>query len=129
MRLKTKFSIKKAISLSFLLIVNIVILTHALIPHHHHHGIPVIPVAAQHDNSHPDDPDNSEVVYVRLNNEKQLIQSLDFNYFPSFFTLFAGFTVENITADSGRPFKQKPYLLSYNTACIAQLHGLRAPPF
>jgi hypothetical protein len=121
---------KRALSLSFLFLAGIVILVHAVIPHHHHDGVPVIPISAHHDDSHPDDPNNTEIVYVRLNNDKQICQSLDFNYdlLPCLSTLFSDNSTYQIKNDTGLPFRHQPYLLLHYTQFIACSIGLRAPP-
>ena len=128
MRLKTEHNINKAILLSFLLLAGIVILVHAITPHHHHHGIPVITASAQHDDSHPDDPNDTEIVYLRLGDEKQIFKSLnfDFDLLHCFFSDYATCQIKN---NIGLRFEQPPYIQPFHTDFIVHSTGLRAPPF
>ena len=131
---KTGYSIKKALASTFLMLVSMVILAHAVIPHHHHDGIPV--VAAHNENEgNTTNHDTDEywllsMVKVRLGNDKQTFQSLDFDYnlLPCFLTLFSDQSTCQIKDDVGLLFRQKPYLLSDHTKFIACSKGLRAPP-
>jgi len=122
-------SLKKATALSFLLLAGIIILVHAVITHHHHDGIPVIVASANHDDSHPDDTNNTEIVYVRLGNEKQTLQSPDFDcdFYP-LSCLFSDYATYQIKNDVGSLYLQPPYIQLLHTAFIARSIGLRAPP-
>ena len=152
---KAGFSIKKAIALSFLLLANTVILVHAIICHHHHDTIPVTLVAGHHKhdcnsynhhhhdaqsvdrcNNYPNCHERIEecslvTIYVRLNDDKQVSQLLnfDFDQLPYILVPFSDYSIPQIYNDAGLPFRQKPYLLSYHTEYISQSLGLRAPPF
>ena len=123
-------SLKKAIALTFLLLVGTIILVHAVITHHHHDGIPVIVASANHDDSHPDDPNSTEIVYVRLGNDKQMCQSPDFDHdlLPCLLTLFSDYATYQIKNDVGSLYLQPPYIQLLHTAFIARSIGLRAPP-
>ena len=128
---KVEYSIKKAIALTFLMLVGVVIMAHAVIPHHHHNGISFISGAAQPE--HDDEYENCLLlkVYARLSNDKQTfrLHDFDFDLLPC---------VLNFSSDVIRPqtidapcltFGQKPYLHSNHTEFIARSAGLRAPPF
>jgi hypothetical protein len=122
-------TLKRAISLSFLLFVNMVILAHAVIPHHHHDGIPVV-AAHQEDDSNKPNHNTEEnwlltIVKARLGNEKQVCQSNDFHFdfLPRLLTLFSDDTIPQINE-----IEHHPYILSYHTEFIARSLGLRAPP-
>ena len=122
-------SIKKTMALIFLLFAGMVILAHAVVPHHYHNGIPC--VAEHHDNLHDSHSqgENAEdcffsTVYVRLsNNDRQIFQSFDFDLLPCFLILFSDYFVFKI-----EKFEQKPYLLPFYTEYVSQSLGLRAPP-
>ena len=130
MYFKTEHSIKKAISLSFLLLVSIVILAHAVIPHHHHRGISFILEA-----TYPEHDDLNENcllsnIYVKKSNNKQTFQLYDSDYdpFPCILTLFLDNSTYQIKNNVSLLFRQKPYLHSNHTEFIARSAGLRAPP-
>ena len=123
-------SIRKVISSSFLLLVSIVILAHAVVPHHHN-GISLITGAVpdEHDDIH----ENCLLskVYLRLSSDKQTVRLLDFVF--DFFSgcslsLFSDNSTFQIKNDDVMPFEQKPYLQSNHTEFIARSTGLRAPP-
>jgi len=121
-------SVKKIISLSFLLFAGTIILAHAVVPHHYHNGLPFI--TDNHDVHHSHNQDQNvedcffSTVYVRLSNDQQLFQLLDFNLQPCFLTLFSDYFICKIEKS-----KFKTYLLHYHTEYISQSLGLRAPPF
>ena len=146
---------KKAITLSVLLLANIIILAHAVVPHHHHNQVPVAINTSHHEHSsdathehhhhddtapveHKGDSHGHGVVeecllekaFIRIGSDKQAFQALDFdfNLLPCIVSLFSGYPIPQITDDDGLPFRQKPYLLSYHTEYISVSLGLRAPP-
>ena len=143
-------SIKKAISLSFLLLANTIILAHAIVAHHHN-GIFVVLEATHHEHDcnayHPDDAqpvhscndpfchgdiDNCtlSMFYTSIGDDRPVIRTcdFDFNVLPCFLILISGYSIPQIFDDIGLPFRQKPYLLFCNTEHISQSPGLRAPP-
>lgn len=144
---------RKVVALTFLLLANIIILAHAVVPHHHHNQVPVALNVAHHehdsdaiyDHHHHDDTapaehnGNShghggieecllEKAFIRIGNDNQAFQSLDFDLLPCIISLFSGYSTPKIADDVGLPFRQKPYLLSYHTEYISVSLGLRAPP-
>jgi len=132
---------KRAISLSFLLLVNMIILAHAVIPHHHHAGeIHVVTAHHEHDGNLPDRHHSDDthrfwlltMVKVRLGNDKQINQSNDFDFaidlLPCFLPLFSDDTILPIKDDVGLLFAYHPYLQSCHIEFISQSLGLRAPP-
>ena len=145
-------NVKRGISISFLLLTNVILLTHSVAFHHHHDGIPIASPAAHHDHDcsahHHNDsqpvercnhlhcPGNIEdctltTIYIRFDNVRQIVQlhSLDFDLSPCVFTLSPDYSAPHIADDVGLPFRQKPYLISYLSEYISQSLGLRAPPF
>ena len=145
---KKGVSVRKAIALSFLFLANAILLVHAVVAHHHD-GIPVALVAICHDHDctsqHPDDADPLEcndpychgnikdcslsLLYANFEYDKKAFQSQDFNI-ELLFCILTLFTDNNapLINDIGLPFRQNPYLQSYNTEYISQSLGLRAPP-
>ena len=153
MRFKTGYSVKKAIALSFLLLANVIILAHTVISHHHHDAIFVTCTTAYHENDcnlpnhHHDDDQPAgqcdkpychgsfegcalETIYVNSCKCKQTFQLHDcrFELLPCVSTLFSDNSAPILDDDIGLPFRQNPYLQSYNTEYISQSLGLRAPP-
>jgi len=137
---------KKAFAISFLLIANMILLAHAVIPHHYHHQIPDITWSflCENGNSHtanqctdPDCPAHGVVedcflkkIGVRFNNNGQLKSSIDtdFKLLPCLLSLFAVTPIIEIDNLESLPFHQKPHLLSHHTDFISHSFGLRAPP-
>jgi len=124
-----QMGVKKVILLSFLLFAGTIILAHAVVPHHYHNGIPLF--TENHDVHHSHNQEGVEncsfsKIYVRLSNDRQLFQMLDFNLQPCFLTLFSDCFICKI--EKTKP-NLNPYLLLYHTEYISQSLGLRAPPF
>ena len=138
---------KRAIALSFLLLANIALLVHAVIPHHHHNELTVCffattctDSAKAHKHTHGSDcqhhHDGSGMeecplkkMFVRFENNKlfdDLRLDNDIQY-PVLF-LFPIHPIVEITGLKDLPFRQNPYLLSCYTDYIAPSLGLRAPP-
>ena len=133
MILKGNNSVKKVMTLSCWLIVGVIMLAHAVSPHHHHDGIPCISYT-HHDSSgqhHCDSDENCLLtkVYLRWNNDKQILQlhHFDFTPLPFQFILFSDDFIYRIKDAIGLPVEQKPYILPIYTTFIAHSTGLRAP--
>ena len=140
-------SIKKAISLSFILLANTIILAHAIVAHHHD-GMFKMAVAIHHEHEHDCDSDDAQPVdscndpfchgdisncvlssfCMSVGDDKPVIpiHDFDFNLLPCLLTAFTGCAIPPIIEDIGLPFRQKPCF--YNTDYISQSFGLRAPP-
>ena len=132
MYFKTEHSLKKALSLSFLLLAGMVILAHAVIPHHHHNGISFISSTTHHTNDNEHD-DAHEIcllskVYMKLSNEKRTVQLQDFNLQPCLPTLFSDENIPQLYDTTSLLFRHQPYILLNYTKFIAHSIGLRAPP-
>ena len=149
---KAKYSIKKMIALSFLLLANAAMLAHAVICHHHdiipvsltavhcehdgnscdHHHHDTQPVGQCNYQGCHDEIANCSltIVYARFTNNKQVSQllSFDFNQLPCILIPFSDYSAPQISDDANLPFRQKPYLISYHSEYISQSLGLRAPP-
>ena len=137
---------KKAITLSFLLLANTVLLVHVAIPHHHHNKAAVCILAIhgagnkempkhtpdsgcqQHDNESEIEECPLKEVYVRFENNKLLVDVSLENDFQYPVLLFSFSPMDRITDLKGLPFRQNPYLLPCYTDHISQSLGLRAPP-
>jgi len=135
MYFKTEHSLKKVISLIFLLLAGMIILAHAVIPHHHHNGISFISSTTHHTND-DEQNDTQEIcllskVYLRLSNDKQTFQlyNFDFDLLPYLLTLFSDENIPPIDDTTSLLFRHQPYILLNYTKFIACSKGLRAPPF
>jgi hypothetical protein len=122
---------RRTIALFFLLIPSIIILAHAVIPHYCDHILPL------HENNETDAHHDSEScllsqVYVKINREEQLFQSVDFNLsFNSFGCLLFLLPVNPVARMmdlNHLPFRQKPYILLEHIKYLSHSLGLRAPP-
>ena len=138
--------LKKAISLFFLLLANVIILVHIAIPHIHHSNTVVcfgVTHCEEHDEAHShshdtgchthDDGEGLEECplkeqYVRFENITSLADyGLHNVQYPVLF-LFAINLVVEITDLEGLPFRQNPYVPLFYSEFISQSIGLRAPP-
>ena len=134
LKIHPKMSKKRVLSLSFLLFASMLILAHAVIPHHHHDGIPIV-AAHQEDDSNQPNHETEEnwlltIVKVRMGNDKQMCQSFyfDFRFLPYSLTLFSDNQTPHFKDDIVLPFRYHPYILHFYTGFIARAIGLRAPP-
>jgi hypothetical protein len=118
---------KRAISLSFLLLAGIVVLAHAVIPHHHHDGIPIFVAHDEQDDNLPNHDKNkcwlSLIVKKRLGNDRQTCHLLDCDF--DLFTLLYDDTILLIKNDVDILPEHHP---SFHTEFIIRSTGLRAPP-
>lgn len=143
---------RKTVSICMLLIANMIILTHAVIPHHHHDKVAVAIVrfcennithehlfhnneAHHHESS--EDCFMTEAVSCAIvknsNNEiKLLCNILQINLKP---LLLCNYLAVKNTLNTEallylrHPFRQKPHLTNTYFAFIASQFGFRAPPF
>lgn len=146
---------KRVIGLLLLFLANIVVLAHAVIPHHHHDKVVVsilnilfINDVLEHEHTDPLRNDGYAHSGAELN-ETCLLNELfirsyfgqsvlsansndfDFTNSHSYSPIICYDIVPLIEIlDYGElPFKQKPYVNSYHTHYITHSLGLRAPPF
>lgn len=119
----------------FLLFVNTIILTHAVIPHHYHDGVYVSTATCNVHEESPYDhcPLNHEEcfltkAYVRPDNDRAIFQAFDLGIDLDLPALLPDYPESPIEDVLGLPFRQKPYLLSRHTEYVARSLGSRAPP-
>ena len=108
---------KRAISIFFILLANIAILAHAVVPHHHHNKVFAAIVNVLDDDAQKALKDNS---YDS--------GSFDFDYQ---FDLFSADIVVGTVASEllgSLPFVPKPYIAGSHLDYVARAIGLRAPP-
>lgn len=124
-----------------------VILAHAVVPHHHHNKIFVSVVSLLGDDMlqefnhhgkthHHDKSDNSEECLInevcaaafRVNDDGYTVQHQTYPDLD-FLSLFICDYPSEILCFQVFPFRQKPYLEFNHTVLITQSLGLRAPPF
>lgn len=139
---------RKAISVFFILLANMVILAHTVVPHHHHNKVFASVVSlfdgdAQHKSEHHhgtthhhNDTDKSEEclineVYVatfRVQDDAEIAQPLHINldWHPLFAITSFSSGIPILQAFS---FRQKPYIELIHPIFITHSSGLRAPPF
>ena len=138
--------IKKVISLSFLLLANVIMLAHPVVFHHHHDQMPVTECAAnqehhcdknteQHchhenksthkcciiENCHLD-----TTPFTKANSPKQIKPT--FNNFVFIANTFPIYQIIQAADLEGLSFREKPYLPLFCSEFISQSMGLRAPP-
>jgi len=128
--------VKKVISLSFLLLANVVMLAHSVIFHHHDDLIPVVVCNVNHENhcSDAENPSKCCIVqncllcapYTKADDFKQIKPVLD--NFEFIADIFSANQITQITDLAALPFRQKPYLLPFYSEFVAQSIGLRASP-
>ena len=139
-------SIKKAISLSFLLLANVAILVHVFVFHHHDSQLPAVFCTetqkyhncdgntGQHNCPETQNAHNCCTVENCLLNDSitksddfKIIEPIVNNLYIITNNALACKTFQ-ITDLEGLPFRQKPYLPSCHLQYISQSLGLRAPP-
>ena len=141
-------SLKRAVSLTFILLANMVLLVHVIIPCQHDHDTiicacllsdldmdsekaheqPLDSESHQHGDGCPME-ECSVDLYFRHKKVKSAIDfslNRDVQFIVSF--LFSICPVVEITDLEGSALRQKPYLLTCHTVYITRSLGLRAPP-
>jgi len=139
-------SIKKAISLSFLLLANVVMLAHLVVFHHHDNQITATSCAAYQEHycsenteqHHCHDTKNTGKCCVNENcplstpftkaDDFKQIKPVFNNFDFIIINIFPTYQITQITDLVGLPFRQKPYLPLFYSEFISQSMGLRAPP-
>ena len=140
---------KKAIAIFLILCANIVLMTHAVVPHHHHDNIAcfIPPVEEEHGNccdhstsDHQDKHDANtaddccilnDILAIIPDNYKQENLAFDFtsneyaNHYLSIISTQEGYD-ELLSSD--KALRQQTYLLLSYEVFVAHCHGLRAPP-
>ena len=134
-------NLKRAISLLSLLFANIVLLVHAVVPHHYHADTGICFVAHcqnseeahchdygdvqthQHDGNPSSDNCSIDNVYAPANNKKVVC------YQPTIKCDYEQIIANSyFTANTAVSFQQKPYLPRFYSEFITRSIGLRAPP-
>jgi hypothetical protein len=137
---------KQFASIVFLLLANIILLAHDVIPHHHHeenicfehHSCAA---GHAHDSESQEQPTSDDeetccilaemVIFTPASHSFEINcpccendqnpVNFDFSFIPTY--SFAGSDLSD-----QYPFRQKPYRINYSLSPANQLHGLRAPP-
>ena len=137
---------KKTISLSFLLLANMIILAHSVVFHHHDSRLHIVLCDAnqvhecdrrseQHNNC-PASKDKNKCcaiencllsVFITKDDGFKQTEPVVNNLDIILNAILACQTI-NITDLSGLPFWQKPYLPLFYSTFVSQSSGLRAPP-
>lgn len=137
---------KKAISIFFILLANVAILAHAVVPHHHHNKVFAAIVNVldgevhdalnhTHDDAHPHETNpeecaiNETLVAAAFRMQKDnCLDSGTFD-FDCHFDLFVTDITTAVPEPTGSlPFIPKPYVAGGHLDHIARAIGLRAPP-
>jgi hypothetical protein len=130
---------KRAISLSFLLLANIVLLAHVLIPCQHDHDT-IICACLPEDRCETNDTGNDEDCPMEESpmDVDLFVRNKNINSVNDFclngaiqhpvLLFFANNSIVDTDDLEGLPLRQKPYLLTGHTDFISRSLGLRAPP-
>ena len=137
-------SLKRAISFSFLLLANILVLAHVFISHHHHHDeieACVVPHCEdahhchehqqhEHENNHFPDKCCIDIYPPANNNIKHTCRShKNCDCGQVFFALIATpLYTHDFVDDTIIHFRQNPFVPLFYSEFISQSLGLRAPP-
>ena len=139
-------NVKKTISVSFLLFVNIILLAHSAVCHHHDYDNQTLVVVCSTNQEHNcAQHTNNQTCHDTKNAHTCCVENCHLNDFftptntvrfskPIFNTI--DIIIHNIPACqtiqitdlAGLPFRQKPYIPLFYTDFVAQSIGLRAPP-
>lgn len=146
---------RKAISITFILLANLVILAHVVIPHHHaeqgfascdlwHHNHTDDSGSCVHFTETVSRTNNCdshkclniedcllEEIYIRFANHGHVHQITDSGSGHPLLLLYfsSGNNVQIEPGNNLKPFLRKPYLESFYALDFTQSKGLRAPPF
>lgn len=142
---------KRTLSILMLLMANVLILAHAVIPHHHHDKVAVAiehfwEEGDAHHHSHDGEAhhhDGPEDCFLTEALEEALVKDAFSEIEPLLIApqlpLLQLFNWEAIVSDAApavealqylrHPFRQKPYLTNVYLAFVANQLGFRAPPF
>ena len=138
--------LKRAISLSFLLLANMLLLAHLVIPHHHHektgmcflrhcqdsneahHHQHQDTQAHQHEGNAASDKCSLDNAYAPANNHKKITGSAAHNKYDCSFLITNNLRIQEFLESTLKTFRLKPCVLSVYTDYIVQSLGLRAPP-
>ncbi|MDR0333423.1 MAG: hypothetical protein LBI15_08135 [Dysgonamonadaceae bacterium] len=138
-------NVKRAISLSFLLLANIVMLAHAVVPHHYHENTGVCILlhcrdsneAHRHENHHSQNHEHKgntlsdecdiDIHAFAKSENNDCCSYINCDCEQILYTLILD-RVSISSFDTKIPFQHKPYLISYHTKYVSQSLGLRAPP-
>ncbi|MDR1762244.1 MAG: hypothetical protein LBR55_07320 [Bacteroidales bacterium] len=130
-------NIKKTIVVSFVLFVTMCMVAHSVVAHHHNettHSVVAHNECHEHDCEHETDSNNdcctiencllSDFFTFTHSYKCTKHTSLSFNsfYIP------VNYHLPKLTDYAGFDFREKPYVLHFYSAFIAQFNGLRAPP-
>ena len=123
-------SIKKVISLSVLLYVNVFMLGNIIIPHHHHGLERICFYVHCEECAHEYQEYATDDVYIPAN---KCIKNSCCSYTgcdcgQALYALISK-SVNMSALNTKLPFPHKPYLPSFHAEHISQSLGLRAPPF
>lgn len=150
-----KFSgMKKAVGFLFILLANIVLLAHTVIPHHHnrndvdscnlwHHKLAGDAGKCCHFHTPQTDPGKEneppvlsfeecllDRIYIRFANHSHTLEPTDSDPGLALFLFYLpGRLVAIQPVDRPLPFRQKPYPQSCYSHSVARSAGRRAPPF
>ncbi len=153
--LREHFSMKKAIGTGLLLLANIVLLVHTVIPHHHnpfpnscsisyHRSDPAHHCRHLENRAVTSENDRSahrnltledcllDNIYIRFVNNNHTIQTseqgpdIDLQFLQLY--ILTDNSIRIGTDYTPLPFREKPHLESFYTSHITQSKGLRAPP-
>lgn len=128
-----------------------VILAHAVVPHHHHNGIIVALFESHstdgsenhdhdHDHHHGSKPHHHESsggiekcalneVYTRSDSSPKFVCHENCDCGQTLFFVVPGIINKlNLADEVGLPFRQRPYIESYHSIFSSGSIGLRAPP-
>jgi hypothetical protein len=143
---KQSIHMKKALTLSFLLLANIAVLAHSAIPHHYHNGVPVAVAGVYNADSeeactydcrrHHHEPNNATIedcllenVVARTVNDEQQLDASGSNVFLLLWTFYLPSGSVSVPEDLlSISFVQQPFVQSYHTTFVTRSLGLRAPP-
>ncbi|GHT75230.1 hypothetical protein AGMMS50262_09920 [Bacteroidia bacterium] len=120
---------KRWISILLIFTVNVLFLTHTVIPHHHHAGVPHFTLFADgHHDRHDGCCHHDGEATCLLDKPIDVINETHIHS-PLFLQAVLFTFTYNITVpDTDETFRKIPYLISYTQDFVGQNCGLRAPP-
>lgn len=143
-------AVKKIFVISFLLIANVILLAHAVVPHHEHDNMLICFFDSHCEDctdTH-DDTDCNTPAHHENNCSSGKCCTIDSIFDPTdnkvktvchaftkcdctqtHYILISGtLDLQDFVDDTLHLFLYEPYIVSFHIDCFSQLHGLRAPP-
>lgn len=121
---------KRAVAISLLLLANLCVLVHALVPHHRHDRVVVLEVL-HHEGADHDSGGCETCVLDNAFTSEEIKRSHDQSCaccHAAVAVIPDGYCLPDIHDEGGEAFRPKPPVITYHDEYLTRSLGLRAPP-